>query len=232
MTDAIANAASNGSIITLQSVSKRFGPQQALNGCSLKIGAGEKALLLGANGSGKSTLLRIVAGLTRADSGTVGSVSRVAFLGHELHLYPHLSVGENLQLTARLLRADDRWPEQLALWRLEAVADRQIGDLSRGTQYRAALARIFLGQPAVLVLDEPTSYLDQASSELLLERLEALLTAAGHGTGGVLMASHDVHRMRNFFSRLLLIRGGSIALDSAAGVAPEEVLREYAKENR
>jgi heme exporter protein A len=155
--------------------------------------------LLGPNGSGKSTLLRCIAGLLRPRAGHVlvdgrescelapAERARVAYAGHRPLLWGGLSARENLVLCASLygLGADSA-ERALATADLAEAAERPAALLSQGQRQRLALARALLPSPALLVLDEPHSGLDEASSA----RLDGVLAAA-RGNVTLILATHE-----------------------------------------
>ncbi|HMC05215.1 MAG TPA: ABC transporter ATP-binding protein, partial [Actinomycetota bacterium] len=163
-------------MIELRRLTRRFGSARALSGIDLRIPTGETVVVFGPNGSGKTTLIKLIAGLLRPTSGEVlidgrpprACRGRLGFLGHDLYLYPHLSVMENLVLFARLY---DVGPAEAAS-ALEAVGmavkkDALVHTLSRGEGQRVALARAVLHDPDLLLVDEPFSGLDEASAAAL-----------------------------------------------------------------
>ena len=181
----------NAAAITLADVTKRFGSHVALDNVSFEVAAGSAAVILGPSGCGKTTLLRIIAGLEVPDTGHVSlnetTVSdagrtivpphqrRLGFVFQDLALWPHLTVLENLDFvlgSMNLPRGDRsrRAREALALVRIEQFSARYPHQLSGGEQQRVALARAIVGEPRVLLLDEPLSSLDpQLRAELRSE---------------------------------------------------------------
>jgi heme exporter protein A len=187
----------------------------ALRDVSLRVDVGERVLLLGPNGAGKSTLLRVCAGLVRPAQGSVlirGLPTRKArgllgVVAHTAYLYDELTASENLRLYGELYSVAD--PDRRALEMLERVglgraADTPVGHLSRGQQQRVSIARAFLHDPPVVLLDEPDTSLDLDAFALLV----ALATA---GDRTVLTASHDVATGLRLASRVVLLAGGCIA---------------------
>ena len=185
--------------VTLAGVTKRFGPHLALDDVSLDVAAGTATVILGPSGCGKTTLLRIIAGLEVADSGqvmldgtTVTTARRVkvpphqrrlGFVFQDLALWPHLTVQQNVDFvlgSLELSRAErgQRAHASLALVRIDQLAARFPHELSGGEQQRLALARAIVGEPRVLLLDEPLSSLDselRASLRAELTNLQAAL---------------------------------------------------------
>lgn len=194
-----------GAAVEVTGVCRRYGPRWALIDVDLALPAGASLLVSGRNGSGKSTLLRILATAIRPDRGVarVGGRDvvrhrhevrgRVAYLGHESHLYEPLSVLENLQLAARFLR---RPAGRRALRPLldevglDGREDDPVSDLSAGLRRRLSLARVLLREAPVVLLDEPYAQLDPhgfALVDSLVERCRVrgatvvLVTHAGEG---------------------------------------------------
>ena len=172
--------------ITFTDVSRIFGRRRALANVSFSVEAGQLVALLGANGSGKSTLLSIAATLLPATSGDVrygGTTARAAgaalrrnigLLGHDLYLYAELTATENLRFFADLYGLDG--PERRVGRALDAAslgdrADDPVSAYSRGMRQRLALERALLHDPRLVLLDEPFTGLDDASSAALRSRL-------------------------------------------------------------
>ena len=157
--------------LSLNAVSKSFGKQKVLKEISFGLNSNQLTLLLGQNGSGKTTLLRICAGLSGSDSGsrTGAAITKpIAYLGHQCGLYSAMSVRENLALTAKLTKTTINLREFISDWGLDVFADKLVGELSKGQQMRAGLSRAFLRAPSLVLLDEPSAALDDASMNLLL----------------------------------------------------------------
>lgn len=198
--------------VSARRVSRRYGRVRALSDVDLEIAPGEKVAIFGPNGSGKTTLLKIVAGLLRPSSGEVAINGndprlvrgRLGYLGHHPYLYPHLSVGENLALFARLYGVPQTAAETaLARMGLRAKRDALVHTLSRGEIQRAALARCILHDPALLLMDEPFTGLDEEASATLPEILQR------DGTT-LLMATHNHVRGRAIADRTLVLERGCL----------------------
>ena len=219
--------------LTARGVAKSCGRTAVLRGLNLTIEAGDKILLLGANGAGKSTVLRLLSGLTRPDNGAIEFHSPrrvVGHVGHHLFLYRRLSVIENLNLTAQLARCGSVEVDAMVeRWRLGNAAERPVGELSRGQQFRVSLARAFLPAPNFMFLDEPTSALDDLSVETLKELIDERLKA-GDG-GAAVIATHDTARLRSWVNRVVVLSEGVVGRDSR-GSSIDDALEFYREVNR
>jgi heme ABC exporter ATP-binding subunit CcmA len=205
-------------------VAKRFGRVAALRGIDFEIEPGEAVSILGANGAGKSTLLRILAGLSRPSDGTFeatregadsGPLSRqllrgqIGYVGHASLLYGELSAAENLLFAGRLAGnrpTAERIAALLDEVGLAEVATRRAGNFSRGMAQRLAIARAIVHDPAVLLLDEPFTGLDEVSAERLSQQL------AGLRRGGrtLVVVTHDPRRAVELSNRALILHRGQI----------------------
>lgn len=209
------------SAIELRDVSKLYGSFAALRRVTAEFVTGHCYVVLGQNGAGKSTLLRTIAGLIRPSFGTLavlGSAEiaavrhRIGYLSHDSMLYDELTAMENLRYSACLY--DDgsvslnSTPEQvLAMVGLDARLDRPVGKFSQGMRQRAALARVLLPQPELLLLDEPFSNVDAASSAQMLHVL-AQLRAEGKT---VLLTTHQPELARPIADSFCTMQDGQIA---------------------
>ena len=218
--------------IVVEGVVKRFGASTALDGVSLVVAPGKTVALLGQNGAGKSTLLRIVAGALVPDGGSVfangvdvvesptrARRSSGLLLAEERSHYWRLSGRANLEFFGALhgqrRSAAVRGAAQLlAEVGLEEVADRPVGTWSTGMRMRLALARALLGEPAVLLLDEPTRSVDPTAAEDLRRSLRE--TAARRGLT-MLLATHDVGDPAAFGSRSIVLHRGRVRAELPAG---------------
>ncbi|MGE3277264.1 MAG: heme ABC exporter ATP-binding protein CcmA [Vicinamibacterales bacterium] len=202
-------------------VARHFGRRKALAHISFTCEAGEIVGLLGPNGAGKSTLLSILATLLSPSAGRVeyggrtaeaagaGLRERLGLLGHDLYLYPELTARENLLFFARLYGVADparRVDEGLAHADLSERADDQVQGFSRGMRQRVALERALLHRPRLLLLDEPFTGLDQASTVALVNRLKGLQRDGCL----VVVATHDLDVVDGVLSRVIFLRGGRI----------------------
>jgi ABC-2 type transport system ATP-binding protein len=192
-------------------VSKTYGARRALQDISFSAVTGELLAIIGPNGAGKTTLLQILAG---ALSPTTGSVSRgraeVGWVPQQPAIYSKLSVRENLRLFARLERVPDvagSVDRMLAQAGLDDRADDVVGTLSGGYRQRVNIAVGLLGEPTVLLLDEPSSALDPRQRERLWEFVGSL---AHHGGTTVVFSTHNVAEAERHADRLLVLADGEL----------------------
>lgn len=208
--------------VELRELSKLYGSFAALRKVTVDFRSGHSYVVLGPNGAGKSTLLRHVAGLTRPSFGTltvlgsteIASVhSRIGYLGHDSMLYDELTALENLRYTARLyagdIAPDGRWtPEQsLAMVGLDAGLNRPVGKFSQGMRQRASLARVLMAKPDLLLLDEPFSNVDLASSARMSQVLQQMRDAGNT----ILLTTHQPELARPVADCFCTMQEGRIA---------------------
>jgi ABC-type multidrug transport system ATPase subunit len=183
-------------VIDAQKLGRRFGEKRVLRGVDLAVPRGGFAVVTGANGSGKTTLLRICAGLAIPTEGALrvdAERAQIGYLAHEPLVYRELTALENLELYGRLYRVPERRErigmllERFGLW--DARRDR-VASYSRGMTQRLALCRVLLHDPALLVLDEPYTALDEQGAELLDAQLAEL-----RGERTFLVSTHDPARI-------------------------------------
>ena len=186
-----------------------------VRGLSLTLRRGEFLALLGGNGAGKSTSLNLFSGLLKPYRGQVKAAGRVAVLTQEPQvLFVKKTVGEDLMEALRdspcsPAEKQKQAADAAALCRLEALLSRHPYDLSGGEQQRAALAKVLLRQPEILLLDEPTKGLDAAFKEEFAQILQQLLRQGV----GILMVSHDIAFCARFAHRCALFFDGSIVTE-------------------
>jgi ABC-2 type transport system ATP-binding protein len=188
------------------SISKRYGERDALRSVSFTVTDGEKIAVIGPNGAGKTTLLQILAGALKPTAGSIDVDGHVGWVPQHPALYSKLSVAENLRLFARLEKVPDvertvgRMLEQTAL--AERAGD-EVGLLSGGNRQRVNIAIGLLGDPHVLLLDEPSASLDPRQRE----RLWAFLAELGTT---VVFSTHDVGEAERHADRLLVLADGEL----------------------
>ena len=175
--------------LSFADVSRSYGRRWALNRVSFRCEAGEIVALLGPNGAGKSTLLSIAASLLSPSAGSVrygdheadatpAFRQRIGLVGHDLYLYPELTAAENLTFYApaapRSRTSPGAWTRRSNARSSTARRDDAVQGFSRGMRQRLTLERALLHDPRLVLLDEPFTGLDDASSSSLVERLEEL----------------------------------------------------------
>ena len=204
------------------------GDRVALDDLSLRVRAGTVTGLLGPNGSGKSTLLRAIVGVQRIDQGDVRVLSRpagdpelrsrVAYTTQAPSVYGELTVRENLSYFARLLGCAGGAVSTAIDWvGLAADANRVVNDLSGGQRARASLATALLGNPEVIVLDEPTVGLDPVLRRDLWTRFAEL---AADGVT-LIVSSHVMDEAERCDDLLLLREGKLLAATTVDGLRRE-----------
>jgi heme exporter protein A len=206
--------------LEVSKVWKYYGDFPALRDIQLSIEPGSTVALLGRNGAGKTTLLRIIAGLSKASEGRVSiqgssvreqaTRRRIGVLGHGISLYDELSATENLVLFAKLYGLDD--PEKTALdWLertgLDRVRDGLVREFSRGMRQRLAVARAFMHEPEVLLLDEPFTALDDRAIAVL----QSLLADAHANGRTIVLSTHQLREALELATHVALIQRGQLA---------------------
>jgi ABC-2 type transport system ATP-binding protein len=196
------------------SISKRYGARDALRSVSFEVADGEKVAVIGPNGAGKTTLLQILAGALRPSAGTVSlRPEEAGWVPQQPALYSKLSVAENLRLFARLERVADVERTVARMLEQTALADRaadEVARLSGGNRQRVNIAIGLLGDPAVLLLDEPSASLDPRQRERLWEFLLELGTT-------VVFSTHDVGEAERYADRLLVLADGELLFTGTPG---------------
>ena len=225
--------------LVLEALSKHYGSSVGVSGLELTVPPGELVTLIGPSGCGKSTTLRLVAGLERPDEGTIriaGDVvagrhrfqeperRRVGLVFQDHALFPHLTVAKNVAFGLdRLPRAgrQARVGEVLELVRLGHLAHRYPHELSGGDQQRVALARALAPRPAVVLLDEPFSSLDESLRAQV--RRDTVATLRETGTTAVLV-THDQTEALSVGHRVVVMHDGVIEQSDT----PEQVFEQPA----
>jgi D-xylose transport system ATP-binding protein len=238
-------------LLSLKGVSKAFGANQALSGVDFEVGAGEVVALVGDNGAGKSTLVKAIAGVQLADRGEfrfkgepvkISSPQDATALGiatvyQDLALCDNLDVVANLYLgrevfatgTARgVFFLDETAMEQSSLKLLQALAVTTIqdvrvhvGSLSGGQRQAVAIARSLLGEPSVVLLDEPTAALGVSQTAQVLSLIGTLRERGL----GVVIISHNLENVFAVADRIIVLRlGKRSATFDVRGIRREDVV--------
>ena len=198
-------------MVSIQHISKSFGSQTVLNDVSLEIPAGQIVGLLGPNGAGKSTLMKILIGLWSADSGTVSAPSRIGYLPENNPLYEEMYVTEYLQFMAKMTN------DKCQMTNVDALIDKvgltperhkHIRELSKGYRQRVGLAQALLGDPQLLILDEPTTGLDPNQ----LVEIRSLIRSLGKDRT-VILSTHIMQEVREMCDRVVILDHGEIKAD-------------------
>jgi heme ABC exporter ATP-binding subunit CcmA len=208
------------SALAVEGVWKYYGDFPALRDIRFNVETGQCVALLGRNGAGKTTLLRILAGLSRASRGEIrvfgrdaldrAARSSVGVIGHGIGIYDELSAYENLRLFASLYGLTDarqvaeRWLKRTGL---DRVRDGLVREFSRGMRQRLAVARAFLHEPRLLLLDEPFTALDDRAIALLQE----VLREAMAGGATVVLSTHQLREALELATHVVLMERGKVA---------------------
>lgn len=210
------------SAVAIEGVWKFYGDYPALRDVRLTAERGACLALIGRNGAGKTTLLRTVAGFSRPGRGQIrifGKVPRetdtrrqMGFIGHGISVYDELSALENLMLYGKLYGLPDprksalEWLERTGL---ERVRNGLVREFSRGMRQRLAVARAFLHEPSVLLLDEPFTALDDKAIAVLQRLLREGL-AAGKT---IVMSTHQLREALELATHVALLNRGQVAFE-------------------
>ncbi|WP_411889116.1 ABC transporter ATP-binding protein [Yoonia sp. SDW83-1] len=217
-------------LLTVQDIHKTYttadGPFEVLRGIDLSLDAGETLALTGESGSGKSTLLHLIGGLDTADQGqiiisgtdiaTLDDNGRAALrrgtvgvVFQQFNLIPSLKVADNIAFQARLAgQHDPAWAATLAdRMGLTPQLGKYPEQLSGGQQQRVAIARTLAPKPRLVLADEPTGNLDEATASIVLDLMLELVTETG---AGLLMVTHS-EALAGRMSRRLHLRAGQVA---------------------
>lgn len=202
-------------MLRLREVGKRYGRGAAvLTGVTLEISPRQMVGVVGTNGSGKSTLMRLVAGLSRPTTGTVAGTPSVGYVPDRFPAGTRMSALGYLRHLGRIGKVSDvdtKAPELLERLGLEGGPRTPLRELSKGNAQKVALAQAFLGQPELLVLDEPWSGLDPLAHTALGE----LLTEAIKRGAGVIFAEHRDDLARAHTSEVFELSGGTLRVASS-----------------
>lgn len=206
-------------VLEARDVSKFFGSFPALRHVSFKVEEGNCVALLGRNGAGKTTLLKIMAGLSRPSDGEFIAAKRPSLLGHGIGVYDELSARENLRFFSSLATRPVDVDEWLKKVNLDQVADAPLREFSRGMRQRLALARTFMGEPDLLLLDEPFTSLDDKATALL----QTLLSEALGRRAAIVLSTHQIPEAMALASHIIYLERGRLV---SFGPRPDEMLKD------
>jgi len=222
--------------IQVTNLTKVYGTQRAVDGISFSLKPGEIVGFLGPNGAGKSTTMKILTGYLNSTSGTATVADfdvnqqpmparrAIGYLPEHNPLYLDMYVREFLLFSGKLYgmrgaSLKSRVKEMIALCGLEVEKRKKIGQLSKGYRQRVGLAQSFLHDPAVLILDEPTTGLDPNQ----IQEIRELIRTAGHNKT-VLFSTHIMQEVEALCDRVIIINKGRVVSDSSL-----EALRQTGK---
>lgn len=232
-----ASAGASRAAVCVRGLGKRIDGRVVLRDVNFELARGSFVSLLGSNGAGKSTLLRVLSTLTSPTAGVVelfgepvGSRAsavraRIGVVAHETLLYRDLTALENVTLHARLHGVREARRRAMAMLELLAVGERAhdvVRSLSRGTAQRVAMARALVHGPELVLADEPFTGLDVGSRGLV----EGVLSELWRSGRTIVMSGHDVEQCLRLSERVLVLEGGTVGLDRAAGLVDADELGE------
>ena len=218
--------------IRFDNIDKRYGGLYALRRISLEISAGECVAFAGRNGSGKTTLLRIAARLARPSSGTVhfldgsggkAETTPAGFVAHATMVYDELTAEENLLLFARLQGIAQPTARAATLLAEVGLLERRnslVRTFSRGMRQRVAIARALLNEPAVILLDEPTTGLDPQGANWFAQTVRQLRDSGRT----ILMNLHGESEVSALATRAIRLDAGAVVADTRTGANFRSIL--------
>ncbi len=207
--------------IRARGLTKSFGQHDALNGVDLEIGYGESVVIFGPNGAGKTTLIKILATIMKPSAGTLTIDGlelkndaeeirrRIGLLSHQTFLYNNLTAYENLDFNCRIYdipRARERIQEVVDMLGMTSRLHDRVGTFSRGMRQRVSIARALLHKPAIMLLDEPETGLDQQGIAMLWQALKA----EGKVKRTIIQTTHSLERGLELCERCLILARGKI----------------------
>ena len=209
--------------ISYKNIYFSYEKSQLLNDISFAVNPGQCCALIGHNGAGKTTLIKLLLGIVRPDSGSVKLCQfnpigkdekkikrQIGFVPESIQFQPNYTGLELMQYVAKLKKttADDI-QEKLKLTNIQFAQNKKIGNYSKGMKQRLGLAQAMLGNPSVLILDEPASGLDPDSRQILYRNLQA------HAKAGntVMFSSHALNDIESYIDHIILLNEGDVLMD-------------------
>jgi len=220
------NSASRAWAIQVQGLTKSLGSHLALRGIDLEVRQGEFVVIFGPNGAGKTTLIKVLATIMNPSSGRVlvdglnlkndaeEIRRRIGVVTHQTFLYSNLTAYENLEFYCRMYdvpRGKERIDEVVAIVGMTSRLYDRVGTLSRGMQQRLSIARSLLHKPAIMLLDEPETGLDQQAISMLREALQT----EREGKRTIILTTHSLERGLELGDRLLILDKGKIVYEGS-----------------
>lgn len=225
-------------IINFAHVNKKYGKQDIIKDLSFSINQGEFITILGASGSGKTTTLKMINGLEKPNGGKISVLGQdlsqsnlvnlrrqIGYVVQSIGLFPHMTVGENIAVTPKLLKWDkkkiqDRVSQLLDLVNLDQdFASRYPGQLSGGQQQRVGVARALAADPDLLLFDEPFSALDAITKQDLQKAVKKLHQQLPDKT--FFFVTHDINEALFLGDRVMVLNNGQIEQFAQ----PEEIVK-------
>ncbi|MDP3879948.1 MAG: ABC transporter ATP-binding protein [Dehalococcoidales bacterium] len=226
-----------GWAIEVQGITKSFGSKAALDGVDLKVARGESVVIFGHNGAGKTTLIKILSTIMKPTSGTIimdglnlkDDAERIrqhiGIVAHQTFLYGNLTAYENLDFYSRMYDVPGRQERIREVVEMVGMTSRlydRVSTLSRGMQQRLSIARALLHKPAIMLLDEPESGLDQHTSSTLWDTLKT----EGEEKRTIILTTHDLERGLELGEHLMILSQGKIAYEASRQTLDLAALKE------
>ena len=223
---ALADVQTREWAIDIRGLAKSYGENRALRNIDLQVSQGEFLAIFGPNGAGKTTLIKLLSTLVKPSSGEAwvggfdlrkesGMVRRqIGVVTHQTLLYDDLTAHENLKFYGKMYNVphlDERIQQLLAEVRLESRSRDRVSTLSRGMQQRLAIARALIHDPAIVLLDEPGTGLDQHANAMLVN----ILRSTAHGQRTVVMTTHSLEQGLDLSNRIVILTDGKIAYEDS-----------------
>ncbi|MCQ2310440.1 MAG: ABC transporter ATP-binding protein [Paludibacteraceae bacterium] len=202
--------------VSIQNLHKHIGKQYVLKNINLTIPEGQIVGLLGPNGAGKSTLMKILTGVWEADKPVANQLQvqvpyRIGYLPEMNPLYQEMYVREFLRMMAQLTHATDDIEQLINRVGLQNEANKKIGELSKGYKQRVGLAHAIMGNPELLILDEPTTGLDPNQLVEIRQLIKSLAADNAHCT--IILSTHILQEVKEMCDRVVILDHGEIKAD-------------------
>ena len=209
--------------INYKNINFSYGKLPILNDISFSVAEGQCCALIGHNGAGKTTLIKLLLGMIKPDAGSVSLCQfnpigknekkikrQIGFVPESINFQPNYTGLELMKYVAKLKKASaDDIQDKLKLTNIQFAQHKKIGEYSKGMKQRLGLAQAMLGDPKVLILDEPASGLDPDSRQILYRSLQA------HARAGntVMFSSHALNDIESYIDHIILLNQGDVLMD-------------------